>query len=160
MSALTKETIHEQVKARYSQVVTDFEPTQAAVDPFAAAAACCAPGDAVNLAGCTPDYAVDLDGLPADVTGLSLGCGDPITLAELTPGQTVLDLGSGAGIDVFLAARQVGPGGHVIGVDMTEAMLAKAERNKAKVGLTNVEFRQGQIEALPIDADSVDVIIF
>jgi ubiquinone/menaquinone biosynthesis C-methylase UbiE len=77
----------------------------------------------------------------------------------LRPGQTVLDLGSGGGIDAFMAARQVGPTGHVIGVDMTPEMLAKAERNKAQVGLGNVEFRYGYIEDLPVDDNSVDVIL-
>jgi len=104
-------------------------------------------------------YTADTSWLPQEVTGLSLGCGDPITLAGLQPGQTVLDLGSGGGIDCFMAARQVGPGGHVIGVDMTPAMLAKAERNKARVGLDNVEFRQGFIEALPVADGTVDVIL-
>ncbi len=77
----------------------------------------------------------------------------------MQPGQTVLDLGSGGGIDCFMAARQVGPAGHVIGVDMTPEMLAKAERNRAKVGLDNVEFRQGFIEALPVADATVDVIL-
>ena len=76
-------------------------------------------------------YTADTSWLPAEVTGLSLGCGDPITLAALEPGQTVLDLGSGGGIDCFMAARQVGPTGHVIGVDMTPEMRAKAERKRA-----------------------------
>ncbi|MCB0252081.1 MAG: methyltransferase domain-containing protein, partial [Anaerolineae bacterium] len=100
-----------------------------------------------------------LDGLPADVTGLSLGCGDPVTIAGLAPGERVLDLGSGGGIDCFLAARQVGPTGHVIGVDMTPAMLATANANKERMGVANVEFRQGQIEALPVDNAAVDVVM-
>jgi SAM-dependent methyltransferase len=104
-------------------------------------------------------YTADTAWLPSDVTDLSLGCGDPITLAALQPGQTVLDLGSGGGIDCFMAARQVGPMGHVIGVDMTAEMLARAERNRVKVGLTNVEFRYGLIEALPVESDTVDVIL-
>lgn len=100
-----------------------------------------------------------LEGLPVDVTGLSLGCGDPVSIAGLNPGETVLDLGSGGGIDCFLAARQVGEDGHVIGVDMTPAMLEKANANKEKMGVKNVEFRQGQIEALPVDDNTVDVIM-
>jgi arsenite methyltransferase len=104
-------------------------------------------------------YASDTSWLPTEVTNLSLGCGDPITLAGLEPGQVVLDLGSGGGIDCFMAARQVGPAGRVIGVDMTPEMLAKANRNKAQVGLENVEFRQGLIEDLPLEDDSIDVII-
>jgi ubiquinone/menaquinone biosynthesis C-methylase UbiE len=100
-----------------------------------------------------------LDGLPLDVTGLSLGCGDPVTVASFQPGETVLDLGSGGGIDCFMAAKQVGQQGRVIGVDMTTEMIAKANANKEKMGLSNVEFRQGQIEALPVDDNSVDVIM-
>ncbi len=103
----------------------------------------------------TPDAAA----LPEDVTGLSLGCGDPITLAALKPGQTVLDLGSGGGIDCFLAGQRVGPEGRVIGVDMTSAMIEKARANKTKLGAENVEFRLGEIEHLPVPDASVDVII-
>jgi SAM-dependent methyltransferase len=97
--------------------------------------------------------------LPEEVTGLSLGCGDPVTLASLQPGQTVLDLGAGGGIDCFLAAKQVGESGRVIGVDMTAAMLEKARANKAKLGADNVDFRLGEIEHLPVSDASVDVII-
>ncbi len=103
----------------------------------------------------TPDVAA----LPLEVTGLSLGCGDPVTLASLTPGQTVLDLGAGGGIDCFLAAKQVGATGHVIGVDMTPQMLEKARANKARLGVTNVEFRLGEIEHLPVADATVDVVI-
>lgn len=98
-------------------------------------------------------------GLPEEVTALSLGCGDPVTIAGLKAGETVLDLGSGGGIDCFMAARQVGESGRVIGVDMTPAMLAKANANKATLGAANVEFREGRIEALPVDSDTVDVIM-
>jgi SAM-dependent methyltransferase len=90
---------------------------------------------------------------------LGLGCGNPIAHAELMPGETVLDLGSGAGIDCFLAAREVGATGRVIGVDMTPAMLERARANRAKVNATNVEFRLGEIEHLPVADASVDVII-
>jgi len=100
-----------------------------------------------------------LEGLPLDVTALSLGCGDPVTIATLQPGETVLDLGSGGGIDCFLAARRVGETGHVIGVDMTPDMLSKARASKDKLGVQNVEFRLGQIEALPVADNSVDVIM-
>ena len=97
--------------------------------------------------------------LPQEVKSLSAGCGDPVTLASLQPGQTVLDLGSGGGIDCFFAARKVGEEGHVIGVDMTPVMLEKARANQAKLGLENVEFRMGEIEHLPVADASVDVII-
>src|SRR6266516_356022 len=90
---------------------------------------------------------------------LGLGCGNPQAIASLKPGETVLDLGSGAGFDCFLAARSVGSSGRVIGVDMTPEMVTKARANAAKAGIANVEFRHGEIEALPVGDNSVDVII-
>ena len=101
----------------------------------------------------------DLGVLPSEVTDISLGCGDPVTLASLKPGQTVLDLGSGGGIDCFLAARKVGPTGKVIGVDMTPAMIETARNNRDKMGVVNVEFRLGEIEHLPVADGIVDVIL-
>jgi arsenite methyltransferase len=103
--------------------------------------------------------AEEFNALPDDVTNLSLGCGDPVTLASLKPGQTVLDLGSGGGIDCFLAAKKVGPQGRVIGVDMTPEMLDRARTNRSKLGAENVEFRLGEIEHLPVADNSVDVVI-
>ena len=100
----------------------------------------------------------ELEALP-EPAPMGLGCGNPVQLAEIREGETVLDLGSGGGIDVFLAARQVGPSGRVIGVDLTPEMLALARRNAEQFGLENVEFRQGLIEALPLSSDSVDVIL-
>jgi SAM-dependent methyltransferase len=97
--------------------------------------------------------------LPDDVTAFSLGCGDPITLAALQPGQVVLDLGSGAGLDCFFAARKVGETGHVIGVDMTPEMVARARSSAKRLGVHNVEFRQGYLEDLPVDDNSIDVTI-
>jgi arsenite methyltransferase len=93
------------------------------------------------------------------VSSTSYGCGDPITLASLQPGQTVLDLGSGAGLDCLLAARQVGPEGRVIGVDMIPEMIERAQSNAKRVGATNVEFRQGYLEDLPVESNTVDGII-
>jgi arsenite methyltransferase len=90
---------------------------------------------------------------------LGLGCGNPLALAEIMPGMTVLDLGSGAGFDAFLAWQRVGPSGRVIGVDMTDDMLVRARQNAANLGADNVEFRKGQIENLPVDTNSIDVII-
>lgn len=90
---------------------------------------------------------------------LGLGCGNPLALSGIQPGMTVLDLGSGAGFDAFLAWRKVGATGKVIGVDMTDDMLARARENAAKLGATNVEFRKGNIEALPVDSASVDLVI-
>jgi len=94
-----------------------------------------------------------------DGANLGLGCGNPLAHAQVKPGETVLDLGSGAGIDCFLAARETGPGGTVIGVDMTAAMIAKARANARRVGTANVEFRLGEIEHLPVADASVDVVI-
>jgi arsenite methyltransferase len=100
----------------------------------------------------------ELARLPEDAN-LGLGCGNPTAIASLTPGQTVLDLGSGAGIDCFLAAERVGPEGRVIGVDMTPEMVERARANAARSGHANVEFRLGEIEALPVADATVDVII-
>ena len=100
----------------------------------------------------------DINAVP-EGANLDLGCGNPQAIAALQPGETVLDLGSGAGFDAFLAARAVGAGGHVIGVDMTHEMLAKARANATKAGYRNVDFRLGEIEHLPVADASVDVII-
>src|ERR1700716_4171155 len=97
--------------------------------------------------------------LPEEAVKASLGCGNPTALASLNPGETVLDLGSGGGIDVLLSARRVGPTGKAYGLDMTDDMLALARENQKKSGITNVEFLRGEIENIPLPADSVDVII-
>src|SRR5215203_5863246 len=97
--------------------------------------------------------------LPAEAVLASLGCGNPIAVAELHEGERVLDLGSGGGIDVLLSAQRVGPTGRAIGLDMTDEMLALARRNAAEAGATNVEFLKGQIEAIPLPAATVDVVI-
>ncbi len=131
-----------------------------AVIPLQAASNCCGSSAATTTAGLLYGQN-ELTGLPESVTGAALGCGNPTAIAALRPGQTVLDLGSGGGIDCFLAARQVGPAGQVIGLDMTEAMLALAERNKASLGdaAANVRFVRGEIEAMPLPDGEVDVII-
>ena len=100
-----------------------------------------------------------LTNLPDDVASFSLGCGNPISVAALRPGETVLDLGSGGGLDCFLAAKQVGESGSVIGVDMTPEMLERARLAASRLGFRNVEFRQGYLESLPVEAASVDVVI-
>jgi len=97
--------------------------------------------------------------LPDNAVAASLGCGNPTALIELTPGQTVLDLGSGGGIDVLLSAKRVGPTGKAYGVDMTDEMLALARENQRKAGATNVEFLKGTIEAIPLPDNSIDVVI-
>ena len=107
---------------------------------------------------CEESYPVGvLEHAPESV--VSFGCGNPTALADLHPGDTVLDLGSGAGLDCFLAAQQVGPMGSVIGIDFTQAMIDRATENATKLGLANVSFRLGDIEALPVDDATVDVII-
>jgi SAM-dependent methyltransferase len=102
---------------------------------------------------------LDRDSLPDAAVLASLGCGNPTAVAELKPGETVLDLGSGGGIDVLLSARRVGPSGFAFGLDMTDEMLALARQNAAEAGATNVEFRKGQMEAIPLEEGSVDVVI-
>jgi SAM-dependent methyltransferase len=105
-------------------------------------------------------YAADeRDALPAEAVAASLGCGNPTAVAELREGERVLDLGSGGGIDVLLSARRVGPAGKAYGLDMTEEMLALALANAAKAGAANVEFLKGTIEAIPLPADTIDVVI-
>lgn len=117
---------------------------------------CCGPSTGSSgHVGYAPD---DLSAVPAGAD-LGLGCGNPQVIASLRPGETVLDLGSGGGLDCFLAAHQVGPKGHVIGVDMTPEMVAKARANARSAGASNVEFRLGEIEHLPLADASVDVIL-
>jgi arsenite methyltransferase len=101
----------------------------------------------------------ETSGLPADAVTASLGCGNPTALLALEPGQTVLDLGSGGGIDVLLSAKRVGPTGKAYGLDMTDEMLALARENQRKAGATNVEFLKGKIESIPLPDNSIDVII-
>jgi arsenite methyltransferase len=129
--------------------------------PTPAASSCCG---SAPLGSCDPItsnlYDASQSGdLPGTALAASLGCGNPTALAELKPGETVLDLGSGGGIDVLLSAKRVGPTGKAYGLDMTDEMLALAEENKAKSGLANVEFLRGEIESIPLPAASVDVVI-
>ncbi len=124
--------------------------------------ACC--GGGAELSGCDPITrnlydASEKAALPADAVAASLGCGNPTALAQLQPGETVLDLGSGGGIDVLLSAKRVGPTGKAYGLDMTDEMLALARANQKKAGVENVEFLKGAIENIPLPDDTVDVII-
>jgi len=120
---------------------------------------CCGPITASQEASREMGYSeAELASLP-EGADLGLGCGNPQALAAMRPGEVVVDLGSGAGIDCFLAAQQVGPAGRVIGVDMTHEMLAKSRANAERVGATNVEFRLGEIEHLPIADNAADVAI-
>ncbi len=150
--------IHEVVRNHYGAIArsVDSSVPQAASCCDDSSGCCGGDGCGTNAGFYDPQM---LEGLPLDVTGLSLGCGDPVSIAALNPGETVLDLGSGGGIDCFLAAKRVGNLGKVIGVDMTDDMLAKANASKARMGVRNVEFRKGQIEALPVEDNSVDVVM-
>ena len=137
---------------------------QAALRVAQGRAGSCCGTEARSPGGCDPItsnlYDTAQSGeVPADAIAASLGCGNPTALAELKPGETVLDLGSGGGIDVLLSARRVGPTGKAFGLDMTDAMLALAEENKRKSGLANVHFLKGEIENIPLPDNSVDVVI-
>jgi arsenite methyltransferase len=129
------------------------------------AASCCGPACGCNADGgiagtiTMNDLYGDADRSIRETADLGLGCGTPAAFADIKEGMTVLDLGSGAGIDVFIAARQVGPGGRVIGVDMTKEMIVRARVNKNKLGAENTEFRLGEIENLPVESGSVDRIL-
>jgi SAM-dependent methyltransferase len=137
--------IHETVREHYAERIKN-------------SASCCGPSDCCDTSNNL--YPVDLlTTVPTDVANTSYGCGDPITLASLKPGQTVLDLGSGAGLDCLLAAQKVGPEGRVIGVDMTPEMIERAQANAKRVNAANVEFRQGYLEDLPVESGTVNVII-
>ena len=121
------------------------------------AAACCGPADTEHAM--TLYNEAQLQGLPVEAMAASAGCGNPTALADLRPGETVLDLGSGGGIDCFIAAEQVGESGRVFGLDMTPEMLALANANRDRMGLTNVEFIAGHLEDIPLPEGSVDVVI-
>jgi SAM-dependent methyltransferase len=136
---------------------------QAAVRAASGKSSCCGTSPA-SINGCD-SITANLYGenetstIPQEALRASLGCGNPTVLAKLQPGETVLDLGSGGGIDVLLSAKRVGPTGKAYGLDMTDEMLALAEENKLKSGLKNVEFLKGEIENIPLPADTVDVIV-
>jgi len=127
----------------------------------ASGSSCCGTGESSCGDPITSNLydATETGGLPENAVRASLGCGNPTALAELRAGETVLDLGSGGGIDVLLSARRVGPTGKAYGLDMTDEMLELARRNQADAGVTNVEFLKGEIEDIPLPDDSVDVII-
>ncbi|GAP13346.1 methylase [Longilinea arvoryzae] len=121
---------------------------------------CCGVETDLQDVSILPDYTeADLEGMPLEAKEISLGCGNPLALAALKPGEVVLDIGSGGGLDSFLAAQRVAPDGRVIGVDMTPAMLERARAAAQRAGIANVEFREGQAEALPVGGGMVDVVI-
>ena len=143
--------IQDAVRDRYARSALEMAKTSASCCEDA----CCSSGDAACGTTYSAEELVSL-GLTAQA---SLGCGNPTALAELRPGEVVLDLGSGAGIDVLLSAKRVSPGGHAYGVDMTDEMLALANANRDKAGVANATFLKGTIEAIPLPDASVDVII-
>jgi SAM-dependent methyltransferase len=149
MMTQTPDQIHDLVREHYAERIKSN-------------ASCCGPSESSSSC-CSTDsslYPADLlTTLPEGESLVSYGCGDPITLASLQPGQTVLDLGSGAGLDCFFAAKKVGETGHVIGVDMTPEIIERAQSSAKRLNLSNVEFRQGYLEKLPVEDGTVDVII-
>jgi arsenite methyltransferase len=175
MGSMEQGAIQERVRARYAQAASRVTEGGSNADVLAVEDGCCAPAasDGCCSAGsCAPDtvevdegfgaglYSADERAeLPAEALVASLGCGNPLAVADLQPGETVLDLGSGGGIDVLLSARRVGPTGFAYGVDMTDEMLALARANATKAAATNVEFVKGTIENVPLPDASVDVII-
>jgi arsenite methyltransferase len=157
--------LREEVRSKYARAarsVLDADSGTGGCGGGPVADPCCAGAPAGEQENCFggPLYgAGEIDGLPAEAVQASLGCGNPLAVADLREGERVLDLGSGGGIDVLLSARRVGPTGFAYGVDMTDDMLALARANAAKAGATNVEFRKGEIEALPLPDAVVDVVI-
>ena len=142
--------IREQVREHYRTLALEVK-----------GGACDSPCCSGEASGIGPELydALERAELPDAAVLASLGCGNPLLVAELRPGETVLDLGSGGGIDVLLSARRVGPGGRAFGLDMTDEMLELARRNAAEVGVTNVEFLKGYIEEIPLADETVDVVI-
>jgi SAM-dependent methyltransferase len=144
---MTSQAIHDEVRAHYASAALQAQK----------GGACCGPENGTIGGGLYS--ALEREELPEAAVLASLGCGNPIAVAELREGERVLDLGSGGGIDVLLSAKRVGPTGRAIGLDMTDEMLALAQRNAAEAGVGNVEFVRGQIEDIPLPAESVDVVI-
>jgi SAM-dependent methyltransferase len=167
MTDKTKTSLREEVRERYAQaaraVLDQAGSTSGGCCGSSADASCCGTDstalDAADWVGASLYGAGETDGLPDAAVLASLGCGNPVAVADLHEGERVLDLGSGGGIDVLLSARRVGPTGFAYGVDMTDDMLTLARANAVKAGATNVEFRKGEIEALPLPDAAVDVVI-
>lgn len=146
MTPAEADDVHQQVRRYYTGAATDA----------AAGESACRSIDGTVFGPALYDH---LEGIPESAVLASIGCGNPSAVVELRPGEVVLDLGSGGGIDVLLSAKRVGPTGHVYGIDFTPAMLELARRNAALANATNVEFLEGHIEAVPLDDQTIDVII-
>ena len=138
--------IREDVRKKYAQAITNK-------------LSCCGTGASNNPVTGNLYEASEIEGLPEDIVKASFGCGNPTALAELYAGEVVLDLGSGAGLDVLLSAKRVGPNGKAYGLDMTDEMLAVAKQNQSQSGISNVEFLKGHIEDIPLSDSTIDVII-
>jgi SAM-dependent methyltransferase len=153
MNQVTNDQIRQNVRSRYKEIALQGAGSGSCCSTTSS---CC--GSAQDVSSQLGYSSEELTALP-EGANLGLGCGNPQAIAELKPGEVVLDLGSGGGIDCFLAARQVGDAGYVIGVDMTPEMVSRARNNAAKGGYTNTDFRLGEIEHLPVADQTVDVII-
>ena len=152
---MSDQSVKEDVKARYGSIAKE---EASCCGPSPAQAACCGASTQDTISKSVGYTDEDLKAVP-EGANLGLGCGNPLAFSSVKEGDTVLDLGSGAGFDCFLAAKRTGETGRVIGVDMTPEMLAKARANAEKGGYTNVEFREGEIEKLPVEDNSVDLVI-
>ena len=167
MGGQTSVNLREEVRTRYAAAALAVSEPEGDASPSccggSATASCCgAASAAAEAVGGFSEHLYrdgETDGLPAEAVLASLGCGNPLAVADLHEGERVLDLGSGGGIDVLLSARRVGPTGFAYGVDMTDEMLSLARANAAKAGAGNVEFRKGEIEALPLPDAVIDVVI-
>jgi arsenite methyltransferase len=164
MASDTQTELREAVRERYAAAARDATQSAGCCTP-AEATSCC--GDEIKTSDANGRQVFggalydgpEAEGVPAEALGASLGCGVPTAVADLNAGETVLDLGSGAGADVLISARRVGPSGRAIGLDMTDEMLALARTNAAAAGVTNVEFVKGYLEDMPLADESVDVVI-
>jgi arsenite methyltransferase len=156
---VTNEDLKGQVRKRYAEAAIAVRDT--GEEASCCGPSCCGPDSKASKVDLTGgSYSADeLDELPGTATAASLGCGNPVALATLSPGEVVLDLGSGGGIDVLLSARRVSPGGKAYGLDMTDEMLELARRNQREAGVENVEFLKGEIEEIPLPDGHVDVVI-
>ena len=151
----TDAEIKEHVRAEYGQAAGQVKNGK----PSCCGTGSLLEGDALDPITANLYGQEETSGLPVEAIRASFGCGNPTALATIQPGETVLDLGSGGGIDVFLSAKRVGPTGKVFGLDMTDEMLALARENQQRAGVTNVEFLKGEIEQIPLPDNSVDLII-
>jgi len=156
------DAVQDEVRSKYAAAALTVLAGEGGASCGGDGGSCCSAGAAIEVDesfGSTLYGRDDLAGLPDGAVLASLGCGNPTAVADLAPGERVLDLGSGGGIDVLLSARRVGPDGFAYGVDMTDEMLELARANAEKAGATNVEFRKGTIEDIPLEAAAVDVVI-